>query len=184
VIGLVLLAPLLAVIALAIRLDSRGPVLFRQERVGRDGQRFRICKFRTMVADAEDRKAELFVLNEAAAGLFKIKDDPRITRVGRWLRRTSLDELPQLLNVVRGEMSLVGPRPLILSEDETISGYDRRRLHLTPGMTGQWQIMDSARVPLHEMVKIDYLYITTWSLFQDLKILLRTAVYVVSRQGM
>ena len=101
-------------------------------------------------------------LNEAD-GLFKIADDPRITRVGRILRKTSLDELPQLLNVLLGEMSLVGPRPLINSEDETITGYDRRRLHLTPGMTGHWQIMGSSRVPMHEMLKIDYLYVTTWT---------------------
>jgi exopolysaccharide biosynthesis polyprenyl glycosylphosphotransferase len=182
--GVLVLAPLLAVVAAAIRLDSPGPILFCQERVGRDGRRFRIFKFRTMVADAEERKAELVALNEAAEGLFKIREDPRITRVGRLLRRTCLDELPQLLNVIRGEMSLVGPRPLILSEDSTIIGYDRRRLHLTPGMTGHWQIMGSSRVPLQEMVKIDYLYITTWSLFQDVKILFRTAAYVLSRSGM
>ena len=182
--GLLVLAPFLAATAIVIKLDSPGPVLFRQERVGRDGRRFRICKFRTMVADAEQGKSELMAFNEAADGLFKIKADPRITRAGRLLRQTSLDELPQLLNVVRGEMSLVGPRPLIVSEDETILGYDRRRLHLTPGMTGHWQIMGSSRVPLAEMVKIDYLYITTWSLFQDVKILVRTALYVASRQGM
>ncbi|HWH94047.1 MAG TPA: exopolysaccharide biosynthesis polyprenyl glycosylphosphotransferase [Baekduia sp.] len=183
-VGLAVMSPLMLVLAVAIKLDSAGPVLFWQERVGRGGQRFRICKFRTMVVDAEARKAELLAHNEAAAGLFKIRDDPRVTRVGRVLRRTCLDELPQLLNVVRGEMSLVGPRPLILSEDRAISGYDRRRLHLTPGMTGLWQIMGSSRVPLQEMVKIDYLYITTWTLFQDVKILVRTALYVLSRPGM
>jgi exopolysaccharide biosynthesis polyprenyl glycosylphosphotransferase len=181
--ALLVVAPVLALIALLIKVDSRGPVFFRQERIGRDGEPFRIFKFRTMVADAEARKAELMAQNEAN-GLFKIENDPRITRVGRFLRKTSLDELPQLINVLLGEMSLVGPRPLILSEDETITGYDRNRLHLTPGMTGHWQIMGSSRVPMHEMVKIDYLYVTTWSLFEDIKILARTVPYMLARRGM
>jgi exopolysaccharide biosynthesis polyprenyl glycosylphosphotransferase len=180
---LLAVAPVMALIALAIKLDSRGPILFRQERVGKAGRRFRICKFRTMVPDAEQRKAELIGMNEAN-GLFKIEKDPRITRVGRILRKTSMDELPQLFNVLMGEMSLVGPRPLIAAEDRTITGYDRRRLRLTPGMTGHWQIMGSARVPMHEMVKIDYLYVTTWSLFGDLKILARTIPYMLARKGM
>lgn len=181
---LLVAAPVMAFIVMLIKVDSRGPVLFRQERVGKAGRRFRICKFRTMVADAEERKAELEDLNEADGVLFKIADDPRITRVGRWLRRTSLDELPQLFNVVWGEMSLVGPRPLIVDEDEAITGYDRRRLRLTPGMTGHWQIMGSSRVPLHEMVKIDYVYVTTWSLFEDFKILVRTVPYMLARRGL
>jgi exopolysaccharide biosynthesis polyprenyl glycosylphosphotransferase len=181
--GLLLAAPFLVAIAALIKLDSRGPVFFRQERVGRDGEAFRIFKFRTMVVDAEDRKDDLMADNEAH-GLFKIADDPRITRVGRFLRKTSLDELPQLINVLLGEMSLVGPRPLITSEDETITGYDRRRLHLTPGMTGHWQIMGSSRVPMHEMVKVDYLYVTTWNLFEDIKILVRTVPYILARRGM
>jgi exopolysaccharide biosynthesis polyprenyl glycosylphosphotransferase len=175
--------PLMAAIALAIRLDSPGYVLFRQTRVGRDGKHFRICKFRTMCTDAEQRKAELVAANEAE-GLFKIADDPRVTRVGRFLRRTSLDELPQLFNVLTGDMSLVGPRPLVLDEDEQITGWDRRRLQLTPGMTGHWQILGSARVPLHEMVKIDYLYVAGWSLWTDMKILLRTVPYMLRRRGM
>jgi exopolysaccharide biosynthesis polyprenyl glycosylphosphotransferase len=183
--GLLAISPLLIAFAVAIKLDSRGPVFFRQERVGRGGRRFGIFKFRTMVADAEARKAELIERNEAGRnGFFKIADDPRITRVGRILRTTSLDELPQLLNVLRGEMSLVGPRPLIGAEDSTITGYDRRRLRLTPGMTGHWQIMGSARVPMHEMVKIDYIYVTTWSLFEDLKILIRTVPYMLARRSM
>ena len=121
--------------------------------------------------------------NEAPDGLFKIAGDPRITRVGSVLRRCSLDELPQLWNVVRGEMSLVGPRPLIVDEDSRITGSDRTRLQLTPGMTGNWQIAGSSRVPLSEMVKIDYRYIASWSLWSDVKILLRTVVYVGGRQG-
>jgi exopolysaccharide biosynthesis polyprenyl glycosylphosphotransferase len=182
--GLLVIAPVLAAIAVAIKLDSRGPVLFRQTRVGRNGKHFRICKFRTMCVDAEERKDELLGMNECEGGLFKIAADPRVTRVGRLLRKTSLDELPQLFNVIAGDMSLVGPRPLIIDEDEQITGYDRRRLQLTPGMTGHWQILGSARVPLPEMVKIDYLYVAGWSLWSDLKILLRTVPYMLSRRGM
>jgi exopolysaccharide biosynthesis polyprenyl glycosylphosphotransferase len=181
--ALVLLAPLGAVIAFAIKLDSRGPVFFRQQRVGRDGRVFEMLKFRTMVADAERRKAELAALNEAD-GLFKIADDPRITRVGRRLRRTSLDELPQLLNVLRGEMSLVGPRPLVLEDDQRVVGWYRRRLQLTPGMTGRWQVLGSARIPLHEMVKLDYLYVANWSLWGDVKILLRTIQFMLAKRGL
>jgi exopolysaccharide biosynthesis polyprenyl glycosylphosphotransferase len=182
-VGLIAVAPIMAAIALLVRLDSRGPVFFRQERVGRDGEHFGLFKFRSMVPDAEDRKASLRHLNEAS-GLFKIENDPRITRVGRLLRKTSLDELPQLLNVLRGEMSLVGPRPLVVDEDAMISGLDRSRLHLTPGMTGHWQILGSARVPLEEMVGIDYLYVANWSLWTDVKILLRTIPFVLLRRGL
>jgi exopolysaccharide biosynthesis polyprenyl glycosylphosphotransferase len=181
--GLIAVAPLLAVIALAIKLDSVGSIFFSQLRVGQNGRVFRMLKFRTMVDGAEERKQELMELNESD-GLFKIADDPRITRVGRLLRRLSIDELPQLINVVRGEMSLVGPRPLVLEEDQRVEGWHRQRLSLTPGMTGHWQILGSARIPLGEMVKIDYLYVTTWSLWSDVKILLRTAVYVLGRRGM
>jgi exopolysaccharide biosynthesis polyprenyl glycosylphosphotransferase len=181
--GLILLSPVLALIALLIRLDSRGPAIYRQTRIGRGGDPFTMWKFRTMVDGADALKPSLRALNEAD-GLFKISNDPRITRVGRWLRRYSLDELPQLVNVVRGEMSLVGPRPLVRDDDEQITGLDRRRLHLTPGMTGAWQILGSARVPLAEMIKLDYLYVTGWSLWSDVKILLRTIPYVIARRGM
>lgn len=180
---LLVLLPLLALIALAIKLTSRGPVFFTQLRIGRGGQAFRMFKFRTMVADAEEQKARLVHLNEAS-GLFKISQDPRCTSIGRLLRRLSLDELPQLLNVLRGEMSLIGPRPLIVEEDRRVEGWHRRRLQLTPGMTGHWQILGSARIPLEEMVRIDYLYVTNWSLWLDVKILLRTIPYVLSRKGM
>ncbi len=179
-IGLVLIAPLLAIIALAIRLESGRPILFRQVRVGRDDEQFDIFKFRSMVADADAQKDHLRALNEAGDGLFKIKNDPRITRVGRFLRDTSLDELPQLFNVIKGDMSLVGPRPLVTDEDAQVVGLDRSRLHLTPGMTGPWQVLGS-RVPMQEMVGIDYLYVANWSLWLDLKILLRTARHVVRR---
>jgi exopolysaccharide biosynthesis polyprenyl glycosylphosphotransferase len=179
---LLLLGPLLLGIALLVRLTSPGEVLFRQTRVGRDGRPFQMLKFRSMVADADGRKSELRSLNEAD-GLFKINDDPRLTPVGRVLRRMWLDELPQLINVLRGNMSLVGPRPLVQDEDEKIVGWRRQRLYLTPGMTGPWQILGAARVPLREMVAIDYLYVANWSLWNDIKILLRTVPCVLARRG-
>ncbi len=183
-IGLLAVAPLMIAFAVAIKLDSRGPVFFRQLRVGRHGKRFEMLKFRTMVADAEELKDSLRYRNEAHEGLFKIAGDPRVTRVGRFLRRSSLDELPQLLNILMGEMSLVGPRPLVVDEDRHIEGWHRRRLELTPGMTGPWQILGPVRVPLKEMVAIDYLYIANWSLWSDIKILLRTVPHVVRLRGM
>jgi exopolysaccharide biosynthesis polyprenyl glycosylphosphotransferase len=179
-VGLLLVAPLMAAVAVAIRLDSQGPVFFRQPRVGRDGRHFRIFKYRSMVVDADDHKDRLRELNEAGVGLFKITQDPRVTRVGAFLRRTSLDELPQLFNVLRGEMSLVGPRPLVIDEDAMVVGLDRSRLHLTPGMTGPWQVLGT-RVPMQEMVAIDYLYVSNWSLWLDLKLLLRTVRHVLRR---
>ena len=175
-------APIMAVVAIAIRLDSAGPALFRQSRIGRGGVPFQIFKFRTMVDGAEQLKEQLRVLNEAD-GLFKIDDDPRITRIGRFLRRTSLDELPQIFNVLLGQMSLVGPRPLVADEDGRILGARRGRLRLTPGMTGQWQIFGSSRVPLEDMVKLDHHYVSNWTLWGDLKILLRTVPYVLARSG-
>jgi len=181
-IGLLAIAPLMGLIALAIRIDSSGPILFRQTRVGRDGRRFQIVKFRSMVDGADAQKADLRHLNEAC-GLFKIARDPRITRVGALLRCTSLDELPQLFNVIRGEMSLIGPRPLVIEDDCLIEGWHRRRLHLKPGMTGPWQILGSTRIPLEEMVTIDYLYVANWTLWADVKILLRTVAHVFGRRG-
>ena len=178
--GVLVVSPVLLAIAAAIRLESRGPVLFRQVRVGRDGEHFSIFKFRSMVVDAEAQKDSLRTLNEAGDGLFKLARDPRVTRVGGLLRRTSLDELPQLLNVLRGEMSLVGPRPLVIDEDAQVLGLDRSRLHLTPGMTGPWQILGS-RVPMQEMVGLDYLYVANWSLWLDLKVMLRTVRHVARR---
>jgi exopolysaccharide biosynthesis polyprenyl glycosylphosphotransferase len=179
---LVLLGPALLAIAALIRLTSTGPALFRQTRVGRDGRPFQMLKFRSMVVDADARKADLLALNEAD-GLFKIDKDPRVTPVGRLLRRSWLDELPQLFNVLRGNMSLVGPRPLVLDEDEKIVGRHRQRLDLTPGMTGPWQVLGAARVPLREMVTIDYLYVANWSLWGDIKLLLRTVPCVLGRRG-
>jgi exopolysaccharide biosynthesis polyprenyl glycosylphosphotransferase len=182
--GLLATAPLFVVIAVAIKLDSRGPLFFRQLRVGRHGKHFAVLKFRTMIPEAEALKDSLRDRNEAQEGLFKIADDPRVTRVGRLLRRSALDELPQLLNIIRGEMSLVGPRPLVIDEDRCVEGWYRRRLELMPGMTGPWQILGPARVPLSEMGAMDYLYVANWSLWGDLKILLRTVPHVLGRRGL
>ncbi len=180
--AVVLLAPVMGTLALLVRFTSPGPVLFRQQRVGRFGEVFEMLKFRSMCSDAEARRTELYSLNQAE-GIFKIRDDPRITPVGRWLRRTNLDELPQLFNVLKGQMSLVGPRPLIPDEDAGIVGWRRRRLDVCPGMTGHWQVLGGARVPLDEMVVIDYLYIANWSMWRDVKCLLRTASCVFARRG-
>jgi exopolysaccharide biosynthesis polyprenyl glycosylphosphotransferase len=178
-IGLVALLPLFAVIALLIKRDSPGPVFFRQVRMGAHDKTFRIYKFRTMVADADDRKDEIAHLNMHAQNggdsrMFKIPDDPRLTRVGRFLRRYSLDELPQLINVVKGEMSLVGPRPLILDEDQHVREWARKRLDLKPGATGLWQVLGASDIPFNEMTNLDYLYVTNWSLWGDLRVIFRT----------
>lgn len=177
--GLVLLAPLLALIAIAIKLDSPGPVVFRQVRMGERREAFRMWKFRSMSSDAEERKADLVHLSKhlgpgGDVRMFKIDDDPRVTRVGRALRRFSLDELPQLWNVLRGEMSLVGPRPLILEENVFVTDWAERRLDLRPGITGLWQVLGRDEIPFGEMVKLDYLYVTSWSLGNDLRLLFRT----------
>ncbi len=183
-IGLLAISPIMLASAIAIKLDSPGPVLFRQPRVGRHGKHFEIYKLRTMVDGADAQKEGLRDRNEAKEGLFKIREDPRVTRVGRFLRKTALDEVPQLLNVLRGEMSLVGPRPLVADEDIRVQGWHRRRLELTPGMTGPWQILGPSRVPLSEMVAIDYLYVANWSLWTDVKIMLRTVPFVMGRNGL
>jgi len=177
--GLALLAPVFLLTALAIKLESRGPVFFRQVRMGRGEQTFRIFKFRTMVVDADAKKSEVAHLNMHAkrggdSRMFKVPDDPRITRVGRYLRRWSIDELPQLLNVLRGEMSLVGPRPLILDEDRFVADWARKRLDLKPGITGLWQVLGRSEIPFEEMTKLDYLYVTNWSLAEDFRLIFRT----------
>jgi exopolysaccharide biosynthesis polyprenyl glycosylphosphotransferase len=177
-----LAAPIMCAIAIAIKLDSPGPVFFRQRRIAKDGRDIEVLKFRTMMDGADAMKAQLLHLNESE-GLFKLSDDPRVTRVGDFLRRTALDELPQLFNVLRGEMSLVGPRPLVPEEDQLLEGWRRRRLHITPGMTGVWQLLGSRRVPLAEMASLDYVYVATWSLWLDVKIMLRTAAHVLRRRG-
>jgi lipopolysaccharide/colanic/teichoic acid biosynthesis glycosyltransferase len=166
----------------AIKLDSPGPVLFAQKRVGKGGRRFRLFKFRSMVADADGRRSEL-VHRSTDLNWLKLDHDPRITRVGGYLRRLSLDELPQLWNVLRGEMSMVGPRPLIEAEDERVEDWGRRRLDLTPGITGYWQVLGRTRIPFEEMVKLDYLYVMNWSLWCDVRLILRTLPTVLSGRG-
>jgi exopolysaccharide biosynthesis polyprenyl glycosylphosphotransferase len=187
-IGLLLLSPVLAIVAILIRRDSRGPILFRQERMGLNGQVFRCLKFRTMVPDAEQRLRELEARNESAGGvLFKIKDDPRITPLGRFLRKSSLDELPQLWNVLVGEMSLVGPRPLQLRDSEKLEALDSeayaRRLTVVPGITGPWQVGGRSEVDSERMLQLDLGYVDRWSIGLDLTILVKTVAVVVNRQG-
>ena len=182
--GLVVLLPLFALIAVTIKLDSPGPVFFRQTRMGANEHAFQMLKFRTMHGDAEALKPGLVDLNKhnselGGPRLFKIPDDPRATHFGRLLRRYSLDELPQLVNVLRGEMSLVGPRPLILDEDLYVTHWRRRRLLVTPGMTGLWQVLGRDDLPFEEMVELDYRYVAGWSLLSDLRLLLRTFPAIV-----
>jgi exopolysaccharide biosynthesis polyprenyl glycosylphosphotransferase len=181
--GLLLLAPVGLVITIAIKLDSGGPVFFRQLRVGRNGETFKMFKFRSMYDGAEAQRAALEALNETH-GLFKVKADPRVTRVGQLLRKSSIDELPQLINVLLGNMSLVGPRPLVVDEDRLVEGRHRDRLQLPPGMTGPWQVLGPSRPPLSEMVKTDYLYAANWSLWTDVKILMRTFAHVLAQRGL
>ena len=179
---LLLLTPLFAVIAVAIKFDSRGPAFFRQVRMGSGDHTFRIWKFRTMTVNADARKGEVAQLNhhlEDDPRMFKAPDDPRVTRVGRYLRRFCLDELPQLINVFTGEMSLVGPRPLILDEDQHVDGWARKRLNLRPGMTGLWQVVGASDSPFDEMIKLDYRYVAGWSLKTDLELIARTIPAVV-----
>jgi exopolysaccharide biosynthesis polyprenyl glycosylphosphotransferase len=179
---LLLFAPIVIVVAALIKLDSRGPVFFSQERVGKSGRRFRLFKFRTMVLNAEERRRQLLEHSTDPHWL-KLEYDPRITRVGRRLRRLSLDELPQLWNVVRGDMSMVGPRPLIPVEDELVRGWARGRLDLTPGITGYWQVLGRTRIPFEEMVKLDYLYVMNWSLWEDVRLMLRTLPVILGGHG-
>ena len=179
---LILAAPLMVAAAVAIKSTSRGPVFYRQTRAGRHGEPFRIWKFRSMFTDAEHLRRELDQANEAGGHLFKIRNDPRVTPVGRLLRRWSVDELPQLINVIAGEMSLVGPRPLPLTESD-YSGPSRRRLLCLPGITGLWQVSGRSETTWEEAVQLDLHYVDNWSLSLDLAILARTAVTVLSRRG-
>jgi exopolysaccharide biosynthesis polyprenyl glycosylphosphotransferase len=179
----ILLAPLMGVIALAIRVDSPGSIVFRHLRVGKAGRQFWCYKFRSMYEGAENERKQLEALNERDGPVFKIRDDPRRTRVGRWLRRTSLDELPQLYNVVRGEMSLVGPRPPLPSEVAQYEGWQIRRLEVAPGMTGLWQVSGRSKLSFDEQCLLDIYYIENWSPIIDAKILLRTVPKVFTGDG-
>jgi exopolysaccharide biosynthesis polyprenyl glycosylphosphotransferase len=181
--GLVLLSPLFLAVAIAIRLGSPGPVLFRQKRVGADGRVFICYMFRSMYEGAERRQAELEAMNEADVPVFKIKDDPRVTPVGRFLRRWSIDELPQLVNVLKGEMSLVGPRPLPVRDFHLMEEAHKGRLEAVPGMTGYWQISGRSNLSFEDMVRLDLYYIENWSLSFDVKIIVRTLGAVLRREG-
>lgn len=172
--ALLVLSPLLAWCALRIKIDSRGPVFFRQARTGLRGETFHVFKFRTMCADAEDRLPEVLDLGSADAVMFKLPSDPRVTRYGATLRRNSVDELPQLINVLLGEMSLVGPRPLPVAESDQIPDRYRARFRVRPGVTGPWQVLGRSDIPFEEMLKLDYMYVTNWTIGDDIKLLIRT----------
>lgn len=181
--GLLVLLPLLAVAAVAVKVTSSGPVLFRQDRVGRDGRLFAVLKLRTMVADAEERLEDVVALNESDGPLFKLRDDPRVTGVGRWLRRTSVDELPQLWNVVRGDMSLVGPRPALPREVAEWDDELFERLRVRPGITGMWQVSGRSDTCFAEYQRLDLFYVDNWSILIDLGVLARTVPTVLSGRG-
>jgi len=181
--ALIVLAPVFLIIAIAIRLDDQGPVFFKQTRVGRDGRTFKVYKFRTMVVDAERRKLQLKTLNEGAGVLFKMRKDPRVTKVGASLRRTSLDELPQLLNVLKGDMSLVGPRPALPDEVARYGYHMRRRLVVKPGITGLWQVSGRSGLSWEEAFRLDLRYVDNWSIMLDLQILWKTFSAVTKGVG-
>jgi exopolysaccharide biosynthesis polyprenyl glycosylphosphotransferase len=178
--ALVVLAPALLLIAAAVWVEDRGPVLFRQTRVGLHGRLFRVVKFRTMVTDAEERLADLVSQNEITGHAFKLADDPRITRTGKVLRRTSLDELPQFWNVLRGQMSIVGPRPPLPGEVADYDLWHRRRLSMKPGITGLWQVSARLEAEFDRWVELDLAYIDRWSLWLDLKIMVKTVPAMMS----
>ncbi len=180
---LVLASPVLLVVGLLVKLTSRGPVLYRQVRVGREGHPFEMLKFRSMVEGAHSQKADLVGMNEHDGPLFKIKDDPRVTRVGRWLRRYSIDELPQMWNVVRGDMAMIGPRPPLPDEVATYRGDIGRRLMVKPGITGLWQVSGRAELSWSEAIRLDLYYVENWSLTLDLVILVKTAKSVLTGSG-
>ena len=181
--ALLVLLPAFALIAVAIRAHDHGHVFFRQTRVGKDGQTFRLWKFRTMVMDAEERRVQLAKLNEATGVLFKMRRDPRVTKVGAWLRRWSLDELPQLINVVTGDMSLVGPRPALPQETARYGDHMQRRLKVKPGITGLWQVSGRSNLPWEEAVRLDIRYVENWSVVLDLQILWKTCAAVIRGSG-
>jgi exopolysaccharide biosynthesis polyprenyl glycosylphosphotransferase len=181
--ALLLLSPLLIGTAIAVKLDSPGPIFFRQTRVGKNGRHFKMLKFRSMHVDAEARLESLKALNEATGPVFKMKTDPRVTRVGRFIRRTSLDELPQFLNVLSGEMSIVGPRPPVPNEVRQYQRWQRRRLSVKPGITCTWQVSGRSNISFDQWMKLDLEYIDTWSLWGDIRICFRTIPAVLTSRG-
>jgi lipopolysaccharide/colanic/teichoic acid biosynthesis glycosyltransferase len=180
---LVILSPVLLALAAAVKLSSRGPVIYRSMRPGIGGVPFQCLKFRTMREHADEIQHDLEPFNELSGALFKIRDDPRLTAVGRRLRRFSLDELPQLVNVLRGEMSLVGPRPLPMRDFEQLEEWHKKRYLVLPGITGLWQVSGRAELDFDDLVRLDFLYLERWSVFVDLSILLKTIPAVISRRG-
>ncbi|EJS74031.1 sugar transferase [Bacillus wiedmannii] len=173
--GIVLLLPVFIIVIILIKLeDPKGPVFFKQIRIGKDGEEFGMYKFRSMVADAEERLKDLLQHNEVTGAMFKMKDDPRVTKIGKFIRKTSIDELPQLLNVLKGDMSLVGPRPPLPREVKEYTPYDKQRLLVTPGCTGLWQVTERNSVGFSEMVELDLEYIRNRNVFYDIKIILKT----------
>ncbi|MEA2384579.1 MAG: hypothetical protein QOH72_4550, partial [Solirubrobacteraceae bacterium] len=180
---LTMLSPLLIACAVAVKLTSRGPVLYRSIRPGIGGQPFACFKFRTMYRDADERQLDLESLNEASGALFKIRNDPRMTPIGRVMRRYSIDELPQLLNVLLGQMSLVGPRPLPQRDYERLEDWHKKRYLVLPGITGLWQVSGRADLDFDDLVRLDFLYLERWSVFLDLSILVKTVPAVISRRG-
>jgi exopolysaccharide biosynthesis polyprenyl glycosylphosphotransferase len=182
-VGITLSGPIMIALALAIKIESRGPVMFRQTRAGRNGRKFTMLKFRSMVVDAERKKAELMHLNEMSGPVFKIRKDPRITRVGAFIRKTSLDELPQFFNILFGDMSLVGPRPPLPSEVDQYKPWQRRRLSVKPGLTGLWQVSGRNNIDFEEWMRLDLRYIDDWSLWLDAKILMKTLPAVIFKTG-
>ncbi len=181
--ALIIFSPLFLLVGILIKIDSRGPVFYSHERMGKNHKKFRMIKFRSMREDADSEKEDLVDKNEMAGPIFKIKDDPRMTRVGRVIRRWSIDELPQIINVFRGEMSLVGPRPLVIEEANQLLGAADMRHLVQPGITGLWQILGRSDVPFQEMLQLDYLYVTNWSVSWDIKIMLRTAIAIMRKRG-
>jgi exopolysaccharide biosynthesis polyprenyl glycosylphosphotransferase len=182
-VAVIILMPLMVVVAIAIRLTSRGPVLYKQERVGLYGRPFHMLKFRSMVVNADELKAKLLALNEQSGPVFKLQRDPRVTAVGRFIRKYSIDELPQLINVLRGEMALVGPRPPIPSEVERYEAWQRRRLSVRPGLTCLWQVSGRNRISFEDWMYLDMQYIDHWSLSQDLRLILKTVPVVLTGRG-
>ena len=181
--ALAVLSPIFLAVAVAIKLEDKGPVIFTQNRTGKDGKVFRMYKFRSMYVDAEKRRSELLARNEADGPLFKIADDPRVTKVGRFIRRTSIDELPQLVNILKGEMSIVGPRPLVTYEQNQCTEYQAQRLLVKPGLTCIWQVSGRSDTSFDELIEMDLEYIRNQSLWLDIKLILKTVVVVVTHNG-
>ncbi|MDU2266581.1 exopolysaccharide biosynthesis polyprenyl glycosylphosphotransferase [Clostridium celatum] len=173
-IGLILLSPILLIVAIAIRIDSKGPIIFKQDRVGKDGKIFSMYKFRSMIVNAEELKAKLETKNEMSGPMFKMKNDPRITKVGRFIRKTSIDELPQLINVIKGDMSLVGPRPSLPKEVEQFSPWMLERLKVKPGITCYWQVMGRNNIAFEEWMKLDVKYVHEMNYWLDIKLIFKT----------